>query len=82
MPISSVVISCLPVKVAAVAAGLKIFPQLEIHHQLASGSLVAVMETATLDEEVSLVKEIMQTADVLDVRLAYHNFEDLQELHS
>jgi len=80
MPISSVVISCRPEKTSAVAVGLKSFPQLEIHHQLASNCLIAVMETATVDEEVSLVKEIMEADDVLDVRLAYHNFEDLQDL--
>ena len=81
MPISSVVINCRPAKVAAVAAELKTLPKLEIYHQLASGCLIAVMETPTVDKEVTLVKEIMQTDGVLDVRLAYHNFEDLQELH-
>jgi len=79
MPISSVVISCRPDDTNAVESQIKNLP-LEIHHRLESGCLIAVLETGTVAEEVSLVKEIMQTDGVLDVRLAYHNFEDLQGL--
>jgi periplasmic nitrate reductase NapD len=82
MPISSVVISCRHDKAAAVEARLKKMPQLEIHHRLENGRLIAVLETETVDDEVALFKEVMQTDGVFDVRLAYHNFEDLQELQS
>jgi periplasmic nitrate reductase NapD len=78
MPISSVVISCSPGKASVVESLLKLKPQLEIHHQLENGCLIAVLETASVDAEVSLFKEIMQTEGVFDVRLAYHHFEDLQ----
>ena len=81
MPISSVVISCRPDIATAVESRLKNL-QLEIHHRLDNGCLIAVLETGTVDEEVTLVKEIMETDGVLDVRLAYHNFEDLQEFHN
>lgn len=82
MPISSVVISCRPGKAAAVESRLGTLQQLEIHHRLENGCLIAVLETETVDSEVSLVKEIIQTDGVLDVRLAYHNFEDLQGLQT
>ena len=80
MPISGIVISCRLGKTDGVESRLKGLPQLEIHHRLENGSLIAVLETETVDAEVSLFKEIMQTAGVIDVRLAYHHFEDLQEL--
>ena len=82
MPISSVVISCRPDKATAVESRLMIIPQLEIHHRLEDGRLIAVLETETVDGEVSLFKEIMQTDGVFDVRLACHYFEDLQELQT
>lgn len=80
MPVSSVVISCRPDKATLVESLLIVMPQLEIHHRLENGCLIAVLETETVDAEVSLFKEIMQTDGVFDVRLAYHHFEDLQEL--
>ena len=80
MPISSVVISCSADKTDFVESRLNVMPQLEIHHRLQNGCLIAVLETETVDTEVSLFKEIMQTDGVIDVRLAYHHFEDLQEL--
>jgi len=80
MPISSIVISCRLGKTDVVESLLKGLPQLEIHHRLENGGLIAVLETETVDAEVSLFKEIMQTDGVFDVRLAYHHFEDLQEL--
>jgi len=81
MPISSVVISCRSENTAAVESRIKNLP-VEIHHRLENGCLIAVLETGTVDDEVSLVKKIMETDGVLDVRLAYHNFEDLQELQN
>jgi nitrate reductase NapAB chaperone NapD len=80
MPISSIVISCRPGETAIVESRLKGLPQIEIHHRLETGCLIAVLETETVDAEVSLFKEIMLTDGVFDVRLAYHHFEDLQEL--
>ncbi len=82
MPVSSVVVSCQVGRTAEIESRLKIYGQVEIHHLLDNGSIIAVLETDTVDEEVSLVTEMMQTDGVLDVRLAYHNFEDLQELQT
>lgn len=77
MPISSVVISCHPGKADSAAEIIREIADVEIHHRLADGSLIAVLESGSVDDEVDLVKELMQVAGVVDVRLAYHNFEDL-----
>lgn len=78
MPISSVVISCNPDKADSAVGIIKGITDVEIFHRLANGSLVAVLESSSVDAEVDLVKEIMQVDGVVDVRLAYHNFEDLE----
>jgi nitrate reductase NapAB chaperone NapD len=79
MPISGVVISCHPEQVNSAENTIKSIASVEIHHCLENGSLVAVLESASVEDEVKLVKEIMQIEGVVDVRLAYHNFEDLEE---
>lgn len=76
MPISGVVIKCSPEDVAAVAGELSGFESLEVHHQLRD-TLVAVIESSSVDGEMSIISRINGVAGVLDVRLAYHNFEDL-----
>lgn len=76
MPVSGVVIKCRPEDVGLVATKLAGFESLEIHHQL-HDSLVAVIESSSVDGELSLISRINAVAGVVDVRLAYHNFEDL-----
>jgi nitrate reductase NapAB chaperone NapD len=56
--------------------------KVEIYHILENGRLVAVLDTGSVEDEVSIVKEIIQTDGVMDVQLAYHNFEDLEDLQS
>ena len=80
MPVSGVVISCQPGRTDGVVTVIQSIGQVEIHHRLENGKLVAVLETAAVEDEVAIVTEIMQVDGVIDVRLAYHNFEDLQEL--
>ena len=80
MPISSIVISCHPDKADSAKGIIKDIAAVEIHHHLANGSLIAVLESSSVDDEVDLVKAIMRVDGVADVRLAYHNFEDLEEL--
>jgi len=80
MPVSGVVISCKPDKTEAVVNTIMKFSQIELHQRLENGKLVAVLDTAAVDDEVAIVNDILQVDGVLDVRLAYHNFEDLQDL--
>lgn len=82
MPISGVVISCQPDKADSAEDLIKKIADVQIHHRLENGSLIAVLESNSVDDEVDLVKEIMEIDGVVDVRLAYHNFEDLEELQT
>jgi nitrate reductase NapD len=78
MPISGVVIRCRPERSAALARELAWPGCVEIRGELPDGTLVAVIEAPTVDDEVRLFKELLAVDGVEDVRLAYHNFEDLQ----
>jgi nitrate reductase NapAB chaperone NapD len=77
MPVSGVVIRCNPEHSRKLAHTLPIPGVLEVSQVLDDGALVAVIETSSVDEEVDAVKTIMAAEGVLDVRIAYHNFEDL-----
>ncbi len=77
MPISGVVIKCRPECAERLAHSLAKPDCVEIHGALPDGSLVAVIESDTIEGETSIVTNLLETDGVIDVRLAYHNFEDL-----
>jgi len=77
MPISGIIIKCKPGKCKELELLLSVPGSVEINHVLDDGSLVAVVETETVDAEVAIVKNLMSLEGVLDVLVAYHNFEDL-----
>lgn len=77
MPVSGVVIRCTPERSNALASSLRQSGSVEISQVLDDGTLIAVVETSTVDEEVSAVNGLMDMDGVLDVMVAYHNFEDL-----
>ena len=77
MPISGVVIRCRPERSVALARELERPGSVEIHDRLEDGTLVAVIDAPTVDDEVRIFKELLAVEGVEDVRLAYHNFEDL-----
>lgn len=77
MPVSGVVIRCNPERTEELERSLPLQGLLEISHVLDDGSLIAVIAATTVDEEVATVKNIMEVDGVLDVRVVYHNFEDL-----
>ncbi len=79
MPISGVVITCRPEASRELCRQLDQQGVVEVTHTLEDGSLVAVIESSSVDDEVSVVKSILATAGVLDVRIAYHNFEDIAD---
>jgi nitrate reductase NapD len=79
MPVSGVVIRCRPERSNELARELHLPGAVEINHVLDDGTLVAVIESASVATEVELVKELMAADGVLDVSIAYHNFEDLDE---
>lgn len=79
MPISGVVIKCLPERAAELAETLSQPQEVEIHGVLPDGRLVAVIEADSVEGEVQVVSRLMEIDGVIDVQLAYHNFEDVCE---
>lgn len=77
MPVSGVVIRCTKERSNELARTLHRSGPVEISRVLDDGTLIAVIDTVTVDEEVATVKGLMETDGVLDVMIAYHNFEDL-----
>jgi len=77
MPVSGIVIRCAPERSDDLARSLRLSGSVEVSQVLDDGTLIAVIETSTVDEEVASVKRLMDTEGVLDVMVAYHNFEDL-----
>jgi len=77
MPVSGVVIKCRPEYVRDIEQSSKLPDVVEISQVLDDGTLIAVIATTTVDEEVAAVSGLMALDGVLDVMVAYHNFEDL-----
>lgn len=79
MPISGVVIRCRPDRTEELAREVGRPGEIEVHGMLPDGRLVAVIEADTVDGEMETVNRLLATDGVIDVQLAYHNFEDLCE---
>ncbi len=77
MPVSSVVITCVQGQAESVAARIVALDGVEVHGVLPDGQVVAVIETDTVQAEVDVVSALHQVEDVVTVRMAYHNFEDV-----
>lgn len=77
MPVSGIVLTCLEGCAGEVAAGIALMDGVEVHGVLADGQIVAVVEADTVNSEVDLVSRLHDVAGVVTVRLAYHNFEDV-----
>lgn len=77
MPVSGIVIHCLDGCADAVAVRIAAFEGVEVHGVLPDGQIVAVVEADTVQGEVDLVSLLHDVEDVITVRLAYHNFEDI-----
>jgi len=76
MPISGVVISCLQGEAERVAGQVSAMDGVEIHGLLADGQIVAVVEGATVNDEVAIVSRLHEMDGIVSVRMAYHNFEE------
>jgi len=80
MPVSGVVITCVDGCSHDVAERIAAFDGVEVHGVLPDGQIVAVVEADTVDGEVKLVSAFHGLAGVAAVRLAYHNFEDQEQV--
>jgi nitrate reductase NapD len=76
MPVSGVVISCLQGRTEGVASELEAIEGVEVQGKLPDGQIVAVVEAASVNDEVSIVSRLHAVDGVMAVRMAYHNFED------
>ena len=54
-------------------------PGVELHGCPDDSTIIAVIESDTVQGEVDTVKHLSDMDGVQTVRLAYHNFEDLEE---
>lgn len=77
MPVSGIIITCVAGCADAVQARLAAVEGVEIHGVMPDGQIVAVVEADTVEGEVQLVSQLHEVEDVVAVRLAYHNFEDV-----
>ncbi len=77
MPVSSVVVQCLEGTADSVAVRISAFTGVEIQGVLPDGQIVAIIEADDIQNEVDLVSKLHDVIDVVTVRLAYHNFEDM-----
>lgn len=77
MPVSSVVVTCIQGKAEGVAGEMAAIAGVEVHGVLPDGQIVAVIEADSVQGEVDVVALLHEVADVITVRMAYHNFEDV-----
>ncbi len=77
MPVSGIVVRCLDGCADAVSARIAAIDGVEVHGVSPDGQIVAVIEADTVQGEVDLVSHLHDVEDVVTVRLAYHNFEDI-----
>lgn len=80
MPVSSVVVTCAQGAAERVAAEMAGIAGVEVHGVLPDGQIVAVIEADAVQGEVDVVAHLHEVADVITVRMAYHNFEDVDTL--
>ena len=80
MPISGVVISCKNGTADELAQSITQPDSIEVHGVLPDGSLVAVIEADSVEAEMEIIEGLLRIDGIIDVRLAYHNFEDLAML--
>jgi len=77
MPVSGIVVRCLEGCADDVASRIAALEGIEVHGVLPDGHIVAVVEADSVQSEVDLVSQLHDVKDVITVRLAYHNFEDV-----
>lgn len=77
MPVSGIIVRCSTGCADVVATRISEFEGVEVHGVLPDGQIIAVVEADTVQGEVDTVSRLHDVADVITVRLAYHNFEDI-----
>lgn len=71
MPISGLVIGCRGEKSSYLANSIAKPGEIEVQGILPNGSIVAVIEYESLEDEVTIVKNLFKTDGITSVKLAY-----------
>jgi periplasmic nitrate reductase NapD len=79
MPVSGVVITCTPGSSGALTPLVTAESGVTVHGSPDDSTIIAVIQSDTVQGEVDTVKRLSDMEGVQAVRLAYHNFEDLEE---
>ena len=79
MPISGVVITCMPEKKDSVLETLAVYDTLEVHGADRKGNIVAVLDTESSEEMEKLIDLINKHEHILNVGMTYLNTEDEAE---
>ena len=82
MPVSGIVIKCQPGHAGELGERFAAEEGIEVHGVPDDTTIIAVIEAETVHDEVQIVKRLTETDGVQDVRLAYHNFEDLSAVET
>ena len=82
MPVSGVVITCQYGLASRLSGLVAAEPGVEVHGITDDSTIIAVIESDTVQEEVDAVKRLSDIDGVQAVRLAYHNFEDLEDTNA
>jgi len=78
MPISGIVVTCGTGDADAVASRIGTMDGIEVQGVVPGDRIVAVIESDSVDGEVALFSRLHEVDGVQTVRLAYHNFEDME----
>ena len=79
MPVSGIVIQCADGCAVEVARTLDLQAGVDVRGVVENHRIVAVIEADTVNDEVDLFSEVSGMDGVINVHLAYHNFEDLEQ---
>lgn len=77
MPISGVVVRCMQGKEQQVAEQARQLPGTDVHAALPDGQVIVVIEASSVHAEVDIASQLERLDGVINVQVAYHNFEDL-----
>ena len=80
--ISSLIVYCSAVAMESVNAMLNTFPELEVVlADVATGKLVVLTETETMNDIKDVISQIQRIEGVLAVNMIYHHAESPASLH-
>lgn len=79
MPISGIVIRIDPDRQREIRRDLAQLPEVELQTETAGNLLVATLDAVDFASEQALTERISALPGVVNVTVAYHNFEDMTE---